>query len=247
MLGTIAKTFALLASPDLVVHLVRSGSHSLSAIRSLADLRLRAPDIGTFIDVGANEGQFALSAAHFYPQCRIHSFEPIPEVAKRLTRRLRGNERAHVHRVAVGSSTGSLSFHCHANSQISSALPILRNNVHPDYSVRGGAVIEVPVVTLDDFFSTTELEPPVLLKLDVQGYEVQVLRGSTQTLRKVDYMILEAPFMQLYEDQPMFDELHETARDMGFRLACPLAFHRSPTTGISEVDFLYYRPSERGE
>ena len=103
--------------------------------------------------------------------------------------------------------------------------------------------IEVDIFRLDDLISTLELniEQPTLLKLDVQGYEKNVLQGAEKTLESIDYIALEATFVQLYENQPLFEELHEILHMIDFELVAPLDVNEGVNHSIVEMDILYRR------
>src|SRR5581483_9486217 len=85
-----------------------------------------------------------------------------------------------------------------------------------------------------------ELQRPVLLKLDVQGYEARVLSGAANLLRRVDWLITEMAFVARYEGETLFPELLRTIESHGFRFVKPLGCNTPPDTGeISEMDVLF--------
>jgi FkbM family methyltransferase len=134
---------------------------------------------GTFFDVGANIGIYTGWAARLVGASgQVHAFEPVPRTRGYLTAFLERNGLAQVRVVpaAVGAKPGSLKLHTvpHA-SGLASALP------RPD---RGGTVeIEVPVVTLDGYVLERAAAPPALVKIDVEGFEFEVLRGAEGLFR----------------------------------------------------------------
>ncbi|OAD23264.1 methyltransferase, FkbM family [Candidatus Thiomargarita nelsonii] len=75
--------------------------------------------------------------------------------------------------------------------------------------------------TLDKVFNAMTLEPPVLLKLDVQGYESTTLRGGRDTLKRVDYVILEASFKPMYEGEMLFMDIVRLMEEYGFQFFAP--------------------------
>jgi len=102
------------------------------------------------------------------------------------------------------------------------------------------ATVRVAVSTLDRQLAESRLERPLLLKLDVQGYEAQVLSGAARLLRQVDWMVLEAAFEERYESEKLFPEILAAVTGYGFRLVRPVAFQVDPKTdAISEVDVLF--------
>ena len=72
---------------------------------------------------------------------------------------------------------------------------------------------------LDDVLHDVALDKPALLKLDVQGFELEVLKGSLETLKRIDYVYLEASFIELYKGQPLATEVITWLADHGFNLS----------------------------
>jgi FkbM family methyltransferase len=125
-------------------------------------------------DLGANIGYYAcLEAAH----CRaVVAAEPVPETYAHLMRNLRLNGFTNVsaHMVAIGDHDGEGTMWVNESSNWSSFLK-------PDY----GKIIEtkqIPIMTLDSLVSKTGLQP-TLVRMDVEGYEYEVLRGASNLLR----------------------------------------------------------------
>jgi FkbM family methyltransferase len=126
---------------------------------------------GTLIDVGANAGVYALSAQRL--RRRVDAFEPHPAMARTL-RRLKGD--IHVHEVALSdfSGVGTLHVPTAEGTEVAS-----RSTLEDDVGERSPCrEITVAVATLDSF----DIRTAALLKIDVEGHEVAVLRGAEMTL-----------------------------------------------------------------
>ena len=78
-----------------------------------------------------------------------------------------------------------------------------------------------------------------MLKLDVQGYELEALKGGVTILKHIDYIIIEANLEQLYQDQPSFTELNKYLNDVGFELNGMLDFNLGSNKSYIEIDLLY--------
>jgi len=93
---------------------------------------------------------------------------------------------------------------------------------------------------LDRELKSVPLEDPILLKLDVQGYEVQVLEGAAETLKKVDYVLLEASFRPLYEGEKTFLDIARMMEARGFEFLRPVAWLSDPHNGeVLQMDALF--------
>jgi FkbM family methyltransferase len=188
-------------------------------------------------------GQFALAAAQRFPMAEIYCFEPVPDVYEILKSNVRKFAKITAYNYAVGSTTGKIPFYRNDYTPASSAMAIRGDHNRMNCDAKHTKTIEVDIFRLDDLISTLELniEQPTLLKLDVQGYEKNVLQGAEKTLESIDYIALEATFVQLYENQPLFEELHEILHMIDFELVAPLDVNEGVNHSIVEMDILYRR------
>jgi FkbM family methyltransferase len=132
-----------------------------------------------FYDIGANIGFFSLIAARRVgPNGRVYAFEPVPENAAAISRsaRLNGFEAVDVFNVAVGSANGrtELMLARHIGGATLAS-------VGPPPDLRG--TIDVEIVTVDRLIAQRGLRPPTLVKVDVEGAELDALKGMAETLR----------------------------------------------------------------
>jgi len=197
--------------------------------------------IDTIIDVGANQGQFALACSYFYKEAKIYSFEPVPETVNFIKANTKHLKNIEVFEMALGSTEGSIDFYKNDYSHASSALPVskLQLESHPQTSQT--EIIKVPVKRLDDIAETIVLKGKILLKLDVQGFEKEVLLGATSFIQKVDYILFEASFVSMYDGEPLFEEMHNFISELGFEINSPLAFLQNNELQILQMDMLYRR------
>jgi len=134
------------------------------------------------VDVGANVGQFATAVKLLCPASRVISFEPDPTVFSLLQENIGHLPNVRAYCFALGSSTTRLPLYRHELSVMSSLV------------FEGGGrepkgVIDVDVVRLDDVIATGEIID--ILKVDVEGFELDVLKGSIEVLRRTRYLLLE--------------------------------------------------------
>ena len=231
----------ILASGDASIMDVLRPGFSLTSARMLARVRGHVPTLRTILDAGANIGQFALAASRAYPEARVLAFEPLPSAASVLRRRSLGTSRIAVHECALGQEAGDATLLQNEYSHVSSILPIHPRNRHPNYDASKVRTLRVKLARLDQLVSAEDLIPPVLLKLDVQGYEKQVLAGAQGILPAIEYLVVEAAFATLYEGQATFDELHQMLSDAGFAFVAPVGFQQGAKGVVIEMDGLYRR------
>ncbi|MEM7045817.1 MAG: FkbM family methyltransferase [Pseudomonadota bacterium] len=173
-------------------------------------------DFRTVVDVGANRGQFTLLAAGLFPDAEIVAFEPLIEPFEKLIKVTAGLSKLRAFNVAIGPEPRSLPMNVSKRDDSSSLLPIgaLQEEIFPDTGFARRE--EVQIRPLGDYLDPTEIRRPCLLKIDVQGYELDVLKGSEACLDHVDVVYVEASFVELYQGQPLADEVIEALTSQGF-------------------------------
>jgi FkbM family methyltransferase len=196
----------------------------------------------TVIDIGANVGQYAVAALKLLPIECIHCFEPQPDCAEQLRRNLLVFPRANVHQIALGDELGTLDFHINSHSHSSSVLRLSPLHQASFPHAINKSVITVQVSTVDTVLGDSQLPDPVLMKIDVQGYESKVLKGASSTLRRVKYVIAETSFKPLYEGELLFRELLKIMEEYGFRFLRPVGWLQNDRTKeYLQMDALFGR------
>jgi FkbM family methyltransferase len=179
--------------------------------RALAGL-----DVATVVDIGANKGQFALMAMAAFPAAVIYSFEPLEEPARRLRRTL--GTKVTLFETAVGPTETNAVIHVSKRSDSSSLLPIGRQReIFPGTELREKR--RVPVAPLAKYLGPEQLRPPAMLKIDVQGYELEVLKACDPLLHLFRFIYLEASFTELYQGQPLAGEVILYLERRNFRIS----------------------------
>jgi FkbM family methyltransferase len=196
---------------------LRQQGIGLEAYDKLARPWLLQEKIATILDIGANSGQFAALARFVMPDARIYSFEPLPECFEQLERRLAGAPRFRALNIGLGERAEMLVMERNACSASSSLLKMTEIHKTAFPSTEHCTPLRVRVERLDDVVKDLDIEGPLLIKIDVQGYEDRVLRGGEQTARKAKVIIAETSFERLYENQPLFGEIHALLSGWGFR------------------------------
>jgi FkbM family methyltransferase len=229
-------------SPGMVKAVIFWPKFSVTSFKMISELVRQGLLPKTVIDVGANVGQFAVASAKLFPNVSVHSFEPNPDCVALLKKHVESLGNVLVYPIALGDEEGEVTFHVNSHSHSSSILPLSKNHLEAFPDAREVSSIQVKVFTLDTIFSGIELAAPVLLKLDVQGYEAQALRGAVETLKRVDYVILEASFKPMYEGEMLFMEIVRLMDGYGFSFLRPVGWLNDPNTGeIIQMDALFQR------
>lgn len=212
--------------------MVAAGVEHASVLRQLGEIR-------TVVDVGANRGQFALVARHCFPTSRIISFEPLAGPAAVYRTVFAGDSRATLHETAIGPKTGEVAIHLSARDDSSSVLPIAAMQ---SALFRGTAEIgrqSVRSSRLAGQLPRECIESPALLKLDVQGFELQALQGCEDLLAWFDWVYVECSFAELYVGQAFADEVIAWLRERGFRMVGVYNMSYDGSGQAIQADFLF--------
>ena len=186
--------------------------NGVSPLFELTPLIKELKDINTLIDVGSNKGQFSAILRNFYPQVSIHSFEPqIDEL--NIQKKLLGSSNINYYAFALGHENKNMLFNITKRKDSSSLLdPLLKNNKIYSENKK----INVSVKKLDTVLNINKLTKPILLKLDVQGFELKALIGAQSVLDNVDYIISEISFLDVYKNQVNADDLIKYLKSKNF-------------------------------
>lgn len=199
---------------------------------------VRRLGISLVFDVGANEGQYAklLRANHYAGS--IVSFEPAQEPFRALLEASKADSDWSVENCALGASTGTADLHISERSVMNSFLPLSADIA---WAAATGSEC-VPVRRLDDIFSVyAKPTDAILLKIDVQGFEGDVLKGAEQSLSKIALVQLEGAVEPIYKGEPSFIEHIATMAARGFRLVDLHSVFRDDNGRLVHIDCLFER------
>lgn len=217
---------------------------SIASTQILHSVKLHVGNVNTIIDVGANQGQFALASTHFFPSAFIFSFEPVPETFEQLSKNISLVKNIKAFNIALGNLEGKIDFFSNEYSHASSALAVSGFQKEVFTKTHKEHKIKVVVKKLDNMYNEVEFKEPVLLKLDVQGFEKEVLKGAQNILDRIDYLLFEASFIKMYDGEPLFDEMHTYVKELGFELIAPVSTLQSKNLQILQMDMLYRRKNK---
>jgi FkbM family methyltransferase len=211
--------------------------------RILAGL-LRRYEVNCVVDVGANRGQYGQLLRRAGYSGRIVSFEPVPPEFALLQQAAAGDPEWQVHPVALGSSQGSLEMHVTPGT-LSSPLPPTSFGEETFYRLRHTRQEVVPVQRLDNLLDDALAglpNPRPFLKMDTQGFDVEVFRGLGDRAREFVGLQSEVALLQLYQGMPRLPEALGVYEEAGFEVSGMYPVTRQADTGrVLEFDCLMVR------
>ena len=233
---------SVITSKNGIFSLITWPKFSFTSFLMVSRLNQQGIVPATVIDVGANLGQFTIASVKTWPQAKVYSFEPLPAAYRKMESYTLGMDRVEKMQKAIGDKQGTADFHISNFDLASSILPLGSEHKKAFPTIQETEVVKVQVDTLDNCFENKNITRPCLLKVDVQGYEANVLKGAEGLLHQVDYVLLETSFKPLYDGEETFKEINDRMESMGFKFARPVDFMENETTGeIVQMDALFIR------
>jgi FkbM family methyltransferase len=197
--------------------------------------------IDLVLDVGANSGQYGKELRELGYKGRIVSFEPLQSAVTELRRAAAqdGNWRVRSH--ACGAQNGENTIQVSANSQSSSFLPMQPKHlqVFPDSRYVRREVVEVR--RLDTIFDEVAApDTKIWLKIDVQGFEAEVVEGAAAVLDRIAAIQAEISLQALYEGEIPYTDFLSLMASKGFVLVALESYLSDPQTSeLLQVECIF--------
>ncbi len=197
-------THAVLSAPWFpLTRYVRAGRHWMYDIQRFAGAR----DIGVVFDVGANVGQTAWGLTRYFRSSPIYCFEPVRATFEELQRKY--GSKVHCVKLALGRRDSTETIQLHRDSELNSFGPTRPGKIGTE---------TVKVQTVDKFCFANGIESIGLLKMDVQGWEMEVLYGAPRMLelKAIRFIFAEVGFRERDSDMQAFEPLNRYLCDLGY-------------------------------
>jgi FkbM family methyltransferase len=222
-----------------------SAAETISRSReSLFQLLEQAKAVGLspncIIDVGAAYGSFTRQCLEIFPDALYVLVEPLVEYEPMLTRLCKDHPGIRCVYAAAAASSSKAQLNVHPDLVGSS----LFREVEEGTDVNG-VPRTVDTVTVDEIVRESGFKGPFLMKIDVQGAELDVLRGAERTLQESDYVLIEVSFFKFFENGPEVGDVIAYMKERGFVPYDLFAIQYRPVDhALSQVDLAFVK--ERG-
>ena len=186
---------------------------------------------GSVADVGAADGQWTQRCRKIFPEAAYLLADPLEENRGPLERLAGEDQRIHLWHGLIGAERGELALFCHGD----------QSSVYGSRDFSGPA-LTVPVRTLDEFMAEGWLSGPLLIKADVQGHEVEVLRGAQNCLKACEALVLEVSFRPCYDGGALAHEVLNFLGERGFYVYDLLSYVQRPADqNLMQGDVMFVR------
>ncbi len=226
-----------IAYVDGVLSHFRSLQESNTIVHALLALQQRGFEAHGVIDVGAYEGELAMFARQMFAGASVVMIEPQAqkqEFLQALAAELGGD--CHVRQCLLGERVrDSVEFH-----QTKTPFGSTGSSIYPERSEFPRDVVPMPMRTLDDLMHEFRGRTFDLMKIDVQGAELDVLRGGEETLRSVQVLVAELSLHELNRGAPRLAEVTAALDEAGFAMFDVLTLPRTRRLMV-QIDAVFVR------
>jgi FkbM family methyltransferase len=208
-------------------------------IKFMEDIRARNLMVDCILDVGANNACWAADALNIFPEAAIYLVEPQIEMEPILRQFCLMHKKAKYFLTSAGASSGEKFLTVWDDLSGSSLLPQLDGEL-----IARGHQRLVPVVKIDDLLSSNNLSIPQLVKLDIQGYELEALKGASSLFGITEVFIVEASLFSFdgMINQPDFFEVVSFMNEKDYVVYDFAGFLRRPLDGaLGQTDVCFVR------
>ena len=218
---------------DQVPDSVREQCGLLDGAWSLRNAAANGLAPGAIVDVGACRGKWSLAARKIFPRAQVLMIEANPECKIYLAEAVRALPGAACELVLLGPRAAA-------------AVPFYQmhegSSVLPELSDVPRRCVALEMRTLDQVVEAHALPGPLLLKLDVQGFELEVLKGGGGTLARSAAVFMEVSFIPYNQDAPLFAAVVAQMAAQGFVLYDLCSTRRRAADGaLFQSDVLFVR------
>ena len=178
------------------------------------------------IEAGTFDGTDTVELATLLPNAKIFTFEPVPELFDKSFHRVSAFSNITIYNLALSDTVGKAIMHLsefnHNRGVVSASSSLLAPTGHLIYApmISFDRKIEVSTTTIDDWAREHNISTIDLLKLDIQGNELNVLMASPHALSTVKAILTEVEFAEAYKDQYLFEDIKKWLEGQGFVLDC---------------------------
>ena len=207
-------------------------AQSRSKLMGITDLPIR-----TVFDIGSNEGKKAKQYSKLFPEASVYCLEPVPQTfAKLESWAKRQGDRVQAFNLAIGSARGFATMHSNQTHSGGSSLIGRRSP--------GESYLEIPVrvETLDALADRLNVQDQIFVKIDTEGFDMEVVKGGQQLLRRAHAVTIEIAISNAPDGRPGFREFIDTMHALGYMYRGNLA--HGFVNGVAHLaDAVFMRPA----
>ncbi len=188
-------------------------------------------EIEQVIDVGASDGSWTRECANLLKNAKFFMIDPLPSNHGKLLSIAQIGKGYGVFSGAVGSDGGMLDlYECSDQSSFYTS----------EFAKNKSSSIKVRVKTLDDLLKESAFSPPDFIKFDIQGHELEALRGATKCLETAKILLIETHVQRSYQETPFLHEIVSYLAQFDFQVFDFCSYVQRPVDGrLTQTDIMF--------
>jgi len=188
---------------------------------------------GVAIDVGAYVGEWTRSFKKIFPSAKVLMIEPQPQLQSQLQQTLAQLSDVSCLQKLLGATE---------QDQVNFYQRETASSILTEWDKTEEPSLQLPLTTLDSVTVDTAFAQPDFIKLDVQGFELEVLKGGERTLANVEAVLMEVNLIDVYKGAPLFAEVVSFMSQRGFQIYDVCSFFRRPLDdALWQMDVVFVR------
>jgi FkbM family methyltransferase len=192
----------------------------------ISRIKTYLPANPVIVEAGTYDGEDTVELSKLLPNAKIYTLEPVPELFDKSAKAIKHCANVKLYNKALSDKTGKAIMHTSEERQrpgvVSMSSSLLAPKDHlthaPDTLFK--QKIEIETITLDDWAHQNQVDHIDFLKLDIQGYELNVIKASPELFKTVKAILLEVEFIEAYQGQYLYDDIKRWLEAEGFELNC---------------------------
>jgi FkbM family methyltransferase len=199
-------------------------------------------NVNVVFDIGAYDGGTALKYKQYFPNSTVYSFEPFPITYAKLKETAQKHLFIKPINAAVAEKVGNATLHVNSMDATNSLLPSETTNSYLDDLTKPVDKVNVATTTVDFVCEENRISQIDILKIDVQGNGLAVLKGAEKMLRekKIKLIYIEIEFIQIYKGQPLMFELTDYLNKYNYSLFGLYNLVHQKSGQLAWGDAIYY-------
>lgn len=219
--------------PEQVITKLKYSYHVPDMEWSLSNLRANGFHPESIVDIGAYEGEWTKMTRALFPEASFLMIEAQAskkEKLQMLADKLPGVD----YEICLLGAQAETAVPFYINETVSSALP--------ETSKTEQEYVDLPMLTLDEVLTQKNMKSPDLIKLDVQGFELEVLKGGVEAMKKAEVVLMEVSLIDINQGAPLIDEVIAFMKHSNFRCYDICSMVRRPLDkALWQTDILFVK------
>ncbi len=188
----------------------------------------------TVLDIGAYEGHWAKDCQKIFPKSKILMLEGQTEKETILSNLTKANTSLNYKIALLGAETKEVTFNIYDTA----------SSVFTESNETNAATEQRTLSRLDDLVSNSDYSQPNFIKIDTQGYELEILKGAETTLKYAEFVLMEVSFLNIYNEAPLASEVISFMKSKDFVVYDICSLMRRPyDNALFQSDFLFIKES----